>query len=164
MEVYYLNIIDWYGKTIIVEPHDIGKGVEVSWEFNGNKITKSVIDPGKSVLYACLSPSHEEIIIISSRLKDSDSSAEATVFNLDGSVRFYLIPPALVSDEYKKYEKKVGADEAVGSIYIIQPEIKIVDGNEMVLLWIGFSYDWFEVREVNVKTGEFGKCFGSSRM
>ena len=164
MGVDQLKIKDRDSKITIVDPLDVGMGVEVSWEFEGNEITKAVIDPNKTYLLACLSPSREEVIIISSRLKGNDPSAQATVFNLDGSVGFYLIPPALVSEKYNEYEKHVGVATALKSIDFIQPRIKNVDGNVKLLMWIGFAYDWFEERELNAKTGEFGECFGTSRL
>jgi hypothetical protein len=164
MKVDHLLVKDRFGNESIVNSEVGELGCEVFWEFNGNKITKSVINMEKSILIPCLSPSHEEIIIVSSSLKGIDPSISAVIFNPDGTVRFYLRPPVLVSGKFKEYEKKVGKEVAFKSIEFIQPEIKKVNEKEIVAMWIGFGYDWFEIRELNLQTGEFGECYGASRL
>jgi len=98
-------------------------------------------------------------------LEGIDPFVKAVIFNPDGTVRFYLKPPVLISHKYKEYEKRVGAEEAIDSVRFIQPALENIHNKGIVLtMWIGFDDDWFESRNLNTKTGEFGECYGVSRL
>gem|GEM_PF-2840047 len=138
-------------------------GVEISWSSNSTIIKKQVVSPSHEALIACVSKSFEEIVLIYSSLRDSDSSHGAAIFNPDGSTRVKLTFPKLISPEYLFHERVAGPEKATKDLRFINCFFKQELNQEKLLFWIRFKYDFFEVREVDRQTGEFGRCLGVSR-
>ena len=69
-----------------------------------------------------------------------------------------------ISDSFARYEKKVGSKEALSEVRFVQPEIIKQGPKELFAFWIGFGYDWYEVREFDLVTGRFGKLIRAARL
>jgi hypothetical protein len=82
--------------------------------------------------------------------------------NGDSTIRHHLCPPDLISEPYKNYEGRVGQENARLSRNFIQPDF-MESNSKTFVLWIGFNFDWYEVRDLDLKTGLFGRCRRSGR-
>jgi hypothetical protein len=164
MTISDLTVTDLNGdlKKINKSDRSLIRATRAIWTFEN---ASREFSAGSDQLFvAVISPSLQEMVVFCKGFRDYKPPCNVIVLNGDGSVRLKLCPPKLVSDAFLAYEKKVGPVKAVEDIRFIQPEI-IHDGNkEEFFLWIGFAYDWYEVRQLNLKTGEFGKCLRSARM
>lgn len=125
-------------------------GIRLQWEY-GQKQNEYQPEYSDRFL-AALSPSKKEIILIEST--NGKTSNILKIINSDGSLRFNLKPPSLTSDAFKKYLDKVGEKEAMDSLRYVQLGESL--NKTTITIWIGFDWDWFEVKEFNLVTGEFG--------
>lgn len=157
MKITDAYVVNKFGEKISFT--DMGKsGDEVHWLCDNRLISKYVLDKENHGLSPCISPCGKYMIIVFGSLNDIPPSYNAAIFNADGSVRRFLIPPLLLSDKYIEYEKKEGK-EALKSIEFLWPTYF----KGTLVVCIRFNYDWYEIRELDPDTGKFGKCFGATR-
>jgi hypothetical protein len=133
-------------------------GTRLEWE-HGIVKCEYRLDNSEQFL-AALSPSKNEIIVI--QRSNSNTTDTLKIVNGDGTVKFYLKPPNIDSDRFTIFLEKVGEKEAFSSLRYIQLGERI--SNTTITVWIGFDWDWFEVKELNLTTGEFGESKMTGRL
>ena len=122
----------------------------LEWEYRHEKVKYQLENSNKFL--TALSPSKNEVITLQS---DNGTMTDTLkVINGDGTIKFNLKPPKLNSVRYKMFADKVSEREALRSLRFIQLGEKI--NNTTIAVWIGFDWDWFEIKELNLMTGEFG--------
>ncbi|GAL86828.1 hypothetical protein MYP_4058 [Sporocytophaga myxococcoides] len=156
------KVVDVFGTEHPFEK-DGEMGFEVSWIYGGKLITKRVVDRQKHGLIPSITPKKDSVILVFGALEDLTSPYNACICNADGSLRINLIPPQLVSDKYKEYEKEVGRKEAEKDIRFLWPFYLEKDDKEILVMGVRFNYDWYEIRELDPNTGKFGKCYGATK-
>lgn len=154
-----LTVKDAFSVDHLLQIGDTKAGVEVSWIYKGDRILKKVVDPKKQSLIVGATRNGEDIIVIFGSLADVSPNSGAMLLNPDGSVRYKLEIPELLSEKYKAFEAKQGIERARQSTDFLNFYVK----NGQIYFWIGFDYDWFEIREFDPTIGKFGKCVGVSR-
>lgn len=165
MLIQDLRVIDIKGNLREVNSSSRGsiRARKATWKFDG--VNQEFIVSSEGQLFVLfLSPTEEELICFLKGYSEYSPPCNVIVLNGDGSVRFKICPPKLISDAFNEYETKVGTKEALSELRFIQPEIIKQQSTEIFTLWIGFGFDWYEVRELNLKTGEFGKCIRAARL
>lgn len=163
MEKNSLLVKDVFGSEHLLRPQRPQMGVEVSWIVREKIVKKEVVDPTQHALIACVSDNYEEVVIIYASLLGIELSHGAIIFSSDGSIKKKLEMPQLISLDYKTYEKKVGLSKAKEDLRFINCYfIKDAD-SEKLIMWVRFKSDFFEIREVDKNTGEFGQCLGVSK-
>jgi hypothetical protein len=152
MTISDLTVTDVNGeiKQINKSDRSLIRATHAKWNFEN--VNREFSASSDQIFLPVISPSLQELVVFCKGYNDYKP------------VRLKLCPPKLVSDAFLAYEKKVGPVKAVEDIRFIQPEIIRDDNKEAFFLWIGFAYDWYEVRQLNLETGEFGKCLRSARM
>ena len=93
---------------------------------------------------------------------DNEEVDRLKIINSDASVRFDLSPPIPLSWQFAEYSHKAGNERATSSLRFIQFGDRI--SKTVITIWIGFGVDWFEVRELNIIKGEFGKSHITGRL
>jgi hypothetical protein len=151
-----LNEIDLHGSRSI-------RAQKATWIFDGVSREFSVKN-NEQIFVPFLSHTKQELICFCKGYVEYKPPCNVIILNGDGSLRHRLCPPIPISEAFNKYESNVGSKEALSEIRFVQPEIVKLGHNELFTFWIGFDYDWYEVREFNLKTGEFGKLIRSARL
>lgn len=136
--------------------HEIGTRLE--WEYGQTRSGYSLENSDKFL--TALSPSKKEIIILQGGTSSTTDTLK--IINGDGTVKFNLRPPRLTSDQFKKFEDKVGESKAFETLRYVQLGEKVSETT--ITVWVGFNYDWFDVKELNLVTGEFGDSKMTGRL
>jgi hypothetical protein len=164
MKIQDVKITDEFDECRQLMPYqDLSRCYLIKWTFNGKVYDFSAEKSKEQLFIPILCPSYQEIVLFLKNYSEYSSPCNVIVINGDTTLRFQLCPPELISEQYKNYEGKVGKEKASNSKVFIQPDFYESSGN-LLSIWIGFNYDWYEVREFNLKTGEFGRCLRASRM
>lgn len=130
----------------------------LEWEYGQENVTYQLGNSNKFL--AALSPSKNEVVTLQS---DNGTTTDTLkIINGDGTIRFILKPPKPNSDRYRLFADKVGEREALNSLRYVQLGEKI--NNTTITVWIGFDWDWFEIKELNLNTGEFGASIMTGRL
>lgn len=91
-------------------------------------------------LLATISPSKKEVLII-------HGSNKLKIINEDGVILFDLNQPTPISEQSKNVKNK-------------NWDLRFQFGKKInettISIWIGFGWDWFEVREIDLTSGKFG--------
>ncbi|GAL86827.1 hypothetical protein MYP_4057 [Sporocytophaga myxococcoides] len=156
------KVVDVFGRELYFTRQG-RMGVELSWLDNDRLISKKVVDRQKQSLMPCITPKGDGMVLVFGELEGLVSPYDACIFNANGSVRVHLIPPKLISEEFKEYEIKVGKIESQKNIRFLWPYYFKKDGHDFLVIAVGFNNDWYEIRELNPNTGKFGQCFGATK-
>jgi len=165
MKIEELKIVDIRGDVHeINQPESKSiRSQKASWIFDG--ISREFkIKNNEQIFVPFLSQNKKELICFCKGYIEYESPCNVIVLNGDGSLRYKLCPPTPISDAFVNYENKVGGKEALSELRFIQPEIIKQGLEELFTFWIGFGYDWYEVREFDLVTGKFGKLIRSARL
>lgn len=165
MKIERLKVTNEFEEVRALTPNEgLARCILIEWTFNG-VIHKFDAEKSNNQLFIpILSRSQEEIIFFLKNYPEYPSPCNLIIMNGDATVRFHICPPDLISEQFKKYEDRVGKAEASKSIRLIQPDLYESTSSNILVIWIGFNYDWYEVRELDVKTGQFGKCLRAARL
>lgn len=164
MRITNTLVTNVFGETFSLNTHGSRLGIEISWIVDEKQITKSVVDRKNHGLSACISSDQKEVTIVYGSLQGISSSHGAAIFNINGSIKNILLIPKLISTQYKLYEKKVGLEKARSDLRFSHCYMKGYGTEERLIVGLTFNYEWCEEREVDMNTGEFGKCIEVSKL
>lgn len=122
-------------------------GTLITWTNEGTNYQFG-LNPLGNIL-ATISPSKKEILVI-------HGTNKLKILNADSTIRFDLTPPIPISEQSKKVKTK---DWDLRFLNFGEKISKTI-----VSVWIGLGWDWFEVRELDLTTGEFGALKLSGRL
>jgi hypothetical protein len=164
MKIETIIIITENGERRQLKPYEgLPRCYHVEWTFGG-VLNQFTCDKAKGQLFIpILSPSFQEIILMCKNFPEYLPPCNLVVLNGNGTVRHLLCPPELISEKYKDFELKVGKQAAYATRTFLQPDFLESTAKKLVL-WIGFDFDCYEVREFDLVTGIFGKCIRSARL
>ena len=165
MLIKELKVVDIKGNLREVDfaSHGSIRARKASWVYEG--VTREFVASTNDQLFVpFLSPTNEELIFFFNGYAEYIPPCNVAIINGDGSIRYKLCPPKLISKAFAEYEERVGTKDALRELRFIQPETVKQGTEELFTLWVGFGFDWYEVRELDVKTGEFGKCLRAGRL
>lgn len=163
MKIEAVSIIDEFGEVRSLNSYEgLTRCHFIEWRFKGIRY-EFVADKSKEQLFIpILSPACEEIVLFLKNYPEYSRPCNVIILNANSTLRHHICPPELISEAYKKYEQRVGREKALKGKFFIQPDFSDSTGN-MLSIWIGFDYDWYEVREVDLQTGKFGRCLRAAR-
>jgi hypothetical protein len=165
MKINELKVFDIKGSIIEINQFE-SRSIRVkkaTWLFNG-LVHEFSTKNDEQMFVPFLSHTKQELICFCKGFFEYEPPCNVIVLNGNGSLRHKLCPPSPISEAFTRYEAKVGIREAASEIRFVQPEVIMRDGNDLFTFWIGFNYDWYEVREFDLKTGEFGRLIRSARL
>ena len=122
-------------------------GTLMTWR-KGGKNYQFGFSPPENML-ATISPTQQEIIII-------HGTDKLKIIDGEGAIRLDLIPPTPISEQSK------GVKTKNGDLRFLQFGERT--SKSVISVWIGFGYDWFEVRELDLKNGKFGASTLAGRL
>ncbi|MFZ2906186.1 MAG: hypothetical protein WAZ98_08290 [Cyclobacteriaceae bacterium] len=137
-------------KRELTDYVDHGVGTKIEWT-DGLDRREFEIENSKIFLTA-ISPTKREILVIHGGLNKTADTLK--ILNENGTIRFNLKPPIPITPTYLKFKDKVGDKDATASLRFVQFGDKVSETS--ISIWVGFDYDWFESRQLDLKTGEFG--------
>jgi len=132
----------------------------IIWEYN--QTTVEIFDDNFITGYPSADLS-SFVAIYPINSKKNPSPRNALIYNSDGTIRFQLTMPKLIS--------KLAIDMLSESDLLNKQGFwfdsvfwnKDSNGNMVTSVWIGFKGEWFEERILFTNTGEFGECLSSGR-
>ena len=93
--------------------------------------------------------------------------SNAVIYNADGSVHMQLKAPEPISELSKTQTRNMTETRDFNPPHRLYFDrvlwAKNNEGETITVVKIGFDRDWWEERELNPVTGEYGKCLGSGR-
>jgi len=137
--------------------------IQLRWVFNKKEITIQI--EKNTYMGISIDERNKKILLIFDILRSTmwKAPSNAVIYNADGSIYRILTPPELlgsIASKYKKQEILIG--KCFGGLY--PSWYKNSKGEKVVGISIlfpaGYSNiygDFFEVREIDLETGEFGE-------
>jgi len=89
------------------------------------------------------------------------SPGNALIYNANGSIHLQLKVPKPISELAKPQERFINYGDPMSLHFDNVDWRKNSKGEIIIAIRIGFARDWFEDRELNPETGEFGECLTS---
>ncbi|WP_460969677.1 hypothetical protein [Spirosoma migulaei] len=131
----------------------------IQWVYEG-KIVEIVFSKG-TLLRAVPDEKHEKILVVYERNKFYAAPSNAVIYFANGSVYKILTPPILIGNLASKYDRVIKGSYFGGlypSWFINSKTEKVI--GIAIMFPPGYQNiygDFFEVREINLETGEFGE-------